>query len=79
MLITFNICTRVADMGEDDGDKCGLSRAVLQHQDATSSGGSTTKAIDVGAATSRGGAKRCYNCRGLATSNISVRRGRVPH
>ncbi len=40
----------------------GLSRAGA---DATSIEGSMRKAVNVGAGTSRGGAKKCYNCRGV--------------
>ncbi len=54
-------------MGGDDDNKWfvtgGHSRAK-KRQDATNSKGGT-KAADAGAGTSRGGAKKCFNCRGV--------------
>ena len=65
MLITSNIRTRV--MGGDDDGKWfvagGRSRARKRH-DATSNRGDTT-AVGAGAGTSHGGAKQCFNCRGV--------------
>ena len=49
-----------------------------QHHNTTNSK-EGTKAIDAGAGTRRGGAKKCFNCWRLATSSTSARRGRVPH
>ncbi len=53
-------------MGGNDNDKWfvagGRSRA-RKRQDASTSRGCTRKAVYVGGGTSRGGAKKCYNCR----------------
>ena len=54
-------------MGGDDGDKWfvagGRSRA-RKRQDATTSRGGTS-VVGAGAGTSRGGGKKCFNCRGV--------------
>ncbi len=62
----FNIRTKVNKGGDDDGKwfvAGGRSRAK-KRQDATNNTGGTT-AADAGAGTSRGGAKQCFNCRGI--------------
>ncbi len=67
LLILPTIRTKVADMGGDDDGKWfvagGRSRAKKCHDATNSKGG--TKAVDAGAVTSRGGAKKCFNSRGV--------------
>ncbi len=67
LLITPTIRTKDADMDRDDDGKWfvagGRSRAKKRQDATTNKGG--TKAADAGAGTSRGGAKKCFNCRGV--------------
>ncbi len=51
-------------MSGDDNGKwfvLGGRPRAKRHQNADNNGGGT-KAVDVGAGTSRGGIKKCYNC-----------------